>query len=130
VYLRDNGRQVLTDFGIALTVDDGPTVSSGEPIGSPAHISPKRLLRGESAGVRPGALRQRRPFGTLTAVVVMRPARSDTPGRCAPSSKGLLAKEPERRLSADRARAALQDGQCDRRCSLEPIAHPRWTPAA
>src|SRR6266498_2456848 len=49
VQLCDDGRVVLTDFGIATTVDDQQTLSSEALAGSPAYMSPERA-RGEAAG--------------------------------------------------------------------------------
>jgi serine/threonine protein kinase len=129
VYLCAGGRVVLTDFGIARNMGDGWTVPSGELAGSPAYISPEQLLRGEvgpasdlfSLGATLfAAVENRAPFdkgelfATLTSVVEDAPAPFRHAGRLRPVIEGLLAKEPERRLSADQARAALQDIQRER----------------
>jgi serine/threonine protein kinase len=123
VHLCDGGRVVLMDFGIARTVDDCSTVSSGFLAGSPAYISPEQSGCGEVgpasdlfslgatlfAAVEGGAPFDKGDlFATLTAVVADAPGPFRRAGRLRPVIEGLLVKEPEQRLSADRARSALQ----------------------
>jgi serine/threonine protein kinase len=123
VQLCDDGRVVLMDFGIARTLDGGTTVSSGLLAGSPAYISPEQFQCGEvgpasdlfSLGATLfAAVEGRAPFekgdlfATLTAVVVDPPGPFRRAGRLGPVIEGLLVKEPDRRLSADQARAALR----------------------
>jgi serine/threonine protein kinase len=123
VHLCDGGRVVLMDFGIARTIDDGCTVSSGLLVGSPAYISPEQFRCGEvgresdlfslgatlfaavegSAPFDKGDL-----FATLTAVVVDAPGPFRRAGLLRPIIEGLLVKEPDQRLSADQAHAALR----------------------
>jgi serine/threonine protein kinase len=122
VHLCDGGRVVLMDFGIARTLDDGATVSSGLLAGSPAYISPEQFSGGE-AGPRSdlfslgstlfAAVEGRAPFdkgdlfATLTAVVVDAPGPFRRAGVLRPVIEGLLVKDPDQRFSADQARAAL-----------------------
>jgi serine/threonine protein kinase len=123
VQLCDSGRVVLMDYGIARTLAGGTTVSSGLLAGSPAYISPEQFQCGEvgpasdlfSLGATLfAAVEGRAPFdkgdlfATLTAVVVDAPGPFQRAGRLRPVIEGLLVKEPERRLSADQARAALR----------------------
>lgn len=123
VQLCDCGRVVLMDFGIARTLGGGTTVSSGLLAGSPAYISPEQFQCGEvgpasdlfSLGATLyAAVEGRAPFdkgdlfATLTAVVVDAPGPFLRAGPLRPVIEGLLVKEPERRLSADQARAALR----------------------
>jgi serine/threonine protein kinase len=124
VQLCDCGRVVLMDFGIARTLAGGTAVSSGLLAGSPAYISPEQFQCGEvgpaadlfSLGATLfAAVEGRAPFdkggdlfATLTAVVVDAPGPFRRAGRLRPVIEGLLVKEPERRLSADQARAALR----------------------
>jgi serine/threonine protein kinase len=123
VHLGDDGRVVLMDFGIARSVDDGCTVSSGLLAGSPAYISPEQFHSGQvgpasdlfSLGATLfAAVEGRAPFdrgdlfATLTAVVVDEPGPFRRAGRLRPIIEGLLVKDPERRLSVDRARADLR----------------------
>jgi serine/threonine protein kinase len=123
VHLGDDGRVVLMDFGIARTIAGGSTVSSGLLAGSPAYISPEQFRCGEvgpasdlfSLGATLfAAVEGRAPFdkgdlfATLTAVVVDTPGPFRRAGRLRPVIEGLLVKDPEQRLSAEQARAALQ----------------------
>jgi serine/threonine protein kinase len=123
VHLGDDGRVVLMDFGIARSVDDGCTVSSGLLAGSPAYISPEQFHSGQvgpasdlfSLGATLfAAVEGRAPFdrgdlfATLTAVVVDEPGPFRRAGRLRPIIEGLLVKDPERRLSVDQARADLR----------------------
>jgi serine/threonine protein kinase len=143
VHLCDDGRVVLMDFGIARTIDDGCTVSSGLLAGSPAYISPEQFHCGEVGresdlfslgstlfaaveGMTPfdkGDL-----FATLTAVVVDAPGPFRRAGPLRPVIEGLLVKEPAQRLSADQARAALQALQRER--SMPRTGHRRFARAA
>jgi serine/threonine protein kinase len=123
VFLCHDDRVVLTDFGIAHTLDDETTVPSGEFIGSPAYVAPE-LVRGSVAGpesdlfslgatlfaavegcapFRGGSI-----FDTLAGVLEDAPGPFRRAGRLRPVIDGLLVKEPERRLSLDAARAALE----------------------
>jgi serine/threonine protein kinase len=128
VHLCDDGRVVLTDFGIARTVDDGSAVQGSVLAGSPAYISPEQLRCGEvgpasdlfSLGATLfAAVESRAPFdkgdlfATLTAVVEDAPGPFRRAGVLRPVIEGLLAKEPERRLGVDQSRAALQAVQRD-----------------
>jgi serine/threonine protein kinase len=122
VYLCDGGRVVLGDFGIAWTAGDGSTVPDGEFAGSPAYVSPERVRNEEvgpasdlfSLGATLYAAVEGRLafdkgslFDTLAAVLHQPPAPFLRAGPLRPIIEGLLVKEPEGRLSADAARAAL-----------------------
>jgi serine/threonine protein kinase len=142
VHLCEGGRVVLMDFGIARTIDDGCTVSSGLLAGSPAYISPEQFRCGEvrresdlfSLGATLfAAVEGRAPFdkgdlfATLTAVVVDAPGPFRRAGPLRPIIEGLLVKEPDQRLTADQARAGLRALQAGRslpatghRCSTGP----------
>jgi serine/threonine protein kinase len=136
VHLCDGGRVVLMDFGIARTIDDGCTVSSGLLAGSPAYISPEQFRCGEvrresdlfSLGATLfAAVEGRAPFdkgdlfATLTAVVVDAPGPFRRAGPLRPIIERLLVKEPDQRLTADQARAGLQALQAGR--SLPATGH-------
>jgi serine/threonine protein kinase len=123
VHLCDGGRVVLTDFGIACSMDDDSGSSNYTFAGSPAYTSPERLRGGKpepagdlfSLGATLFTAVEGRPpfekvdlFTTLTAVVEDAPAPFLRAGPLRPLIEGLLAKEPDRRLSIDQARAALQ----------------------
>jgi serine/threonine protein kinase len=123
VYLCDDERVVLADFGIASSAGDDTTVSDSEFAGSPAYVSPERVRNDEvgpasdlfslgatlySAVEGRLAFDKGSLFETLTAVLHDAPAPFLLAGPLAPVIEALLAKEPEQRLSADAARTALR----------------------
>ncbi|MDX6236294.1 MAG: eukaryotic-like serine/threonine-protein kinase [Kribbellaceae bacterium] len=123
VYLCDDDRVVLGDFGIAWTSGDNSTVPDGTFSGSPAYVSPERV-RSDDVGPASDlfslgstlfaavegrlAFDKGSLFDTLAAVLHEPPAPFVKAGPLRPIIEGLLVKEPERRLSADAARAALR----------------------
>jgi serine/threonine protein kinase len=124
VHLCDDARVVLTDFGIACTVDDVPSATDNMFAGSPAYVAPERVDSGEfgpaadlySLGATLfAAVEGRPPFdrgavhATFTAVVNDAPAPFKHAGPLRPVIEGLLAKDPGRRLSTEQTRAALRD---------------------
>ncbi|HET6291735.1 MAG TPA: serine/threonine-protein kinase, partial [Kribbella sp.] len=123
VYLCDDDRVVLADFGIASTAGDDVTVTSGEFAGSPAYVSPERVRSEEvgpasdlfSLGATLFAAVEGRLafdhgplFDTLNAVLHDPPAAFVLAGPLTPVIEGLLAKDPHERLTAEAARADLQ----------------------
>ncbi|GAA4539707.1 serine/threonine-protein kinase [Streptomyces collinus] len=116
-------RVVLTDFGIAQVAGAPTLTENGAFVGSPEYTAPERM-----SGVRTGpesdlwslgallcaALSGESPFhrdslgGILHAVVVgdiQPPAQA---GPLLPVVRGLLERDPDRRLDADRAERMLQ----------------------
>jgi len=143
VHLCDGGRVVLMDFGIARTIEDGSTVSSGLLAGSPAYISPEQFRCGEvgpasdlfSLGATLFAAAEGNApfdkgdlFATLTAVVVDTPGPFRRAGLLRPVIEGLLVKEPDQRLNADQARAALRALHRER--SMPRTGHRRFAQVA
>jgi serine/threonine protein kinase len=122
VQLCGGARVVLTDFGIAATIDGNPGGGNGTVSGSPAYMAPEQV-HGE---VEPAsdlfslgatlyaAVEGRSPFAkscplaTLTAVVYEPPAPFLHAGPLGPVIEGLLAKDPGQRLDTGQARRALQ----------------------
>ncbi|MDQ1016932.1 serine/threonine-protein kinase [Streptomyces afghaniensis] len=116
-------RVVLTDFGIAQVAGAPTLTESGSFVGSPEYTAPERM-----SGVRTGpesdlwslgallcaALSGESPFhrdslgGVLHAVVVgdIRPPAQAGP--LLPVVQGLLERDPDRRLDADRAERMLR----------------------
>lgn len=126
VQLCDDGRVVLTDFGIACLKDAELDFPRQVLEGSPAFISPEQLRGDQPAPASDlfslgatlyAVLEGRAPFAktdvfaTLTAVAEDPPRPSPRAGRLGPVISGLLAKEPAQRLTADAARAALLELQ-------------------
>ncbi|MFC7030487.1 serine/threonine-protein kinase [Nonomuraea rubra] len=122
VLLTDDGRAVLTDFGIATTEDEAPVTRTGILIGTPAFMAPERAAGGRA---RPAsdmwslgvtlymAVEGDSPFqrdnalATLGAVMHAEPRPPARAGALAPVLDGLLHKDPSGRLSLDDAERRL-----------------------
>ncbi|AZM54952.1 serine/threonine protein kinase [Streptomyces sp. WAC 01529] len=124
VLIAEDGRVVLTDFGIAQVEGDPSITSTGMLVGAPSYISPERarghkpgpaadlwslggLLYAAVEGVPP--YDKGSAIATLTAVMT---EDVDPPKNAGPLEKviyGLLAKDPEQRLDDAGARALLRD---------------------
>ena len=123
VLVTDEGRVVLTDFGIARHVGDETLTSAGLIVGSPDYLAPERA-RGRPGGLAADlwslgatlyeAVEGRRPFErngplpTLAAVVMDEPDPPRLAGPLRPLIDGLLVKDPAHRLDADGTRAMLE----------------------
>ncbi|WP_328680001.1 serine/threonine protein kinase [Streptomyces sp. NBC_01261] len=139
----DSERVVLTDFGIAQVAGATTLTESGAFVGSPEYTAPERM-----SGVRTGpasdlwslgallctVLSGESPFrrdslgGILHAVVIdeIRPPEQARP--LLPVVRGLLERDPERRLEAAEAermlRAFLDTGRTPRAAPPGRTAHP------
>jgi eukaryotic-like serine/threonine-protein kinase len=123
VLLRPDGRVVLTDFGIATSTGDSSITSTGLLLGSPSYIAPERA-RGEQPGPPSDlwslgatlftAVEGKAPYDkgeplpTMTAVVTGEHAPFVAAGPLAPVLDGLLEKDPDQRMTAEQACAALK----------------------
>ncbi|MFI7328813.1 serine/threonine-protein kinase [Streptomyces rubiginosohelvolus] len=124
VLIAEDGRVVLTDFGIAQVEGDPSVTSTGMLVGAPSYISPERA-RGHKpgppadlwslGGLLYASVEGCPPYdkgsaiATLTAVMT---EPLDPPKNAGPLTEviyGLLARDPEQRLDDAGARALLND---------------------
>ncbi|MGR8008850.1 protein kinase domain-containing protein [Streptomyces hypolithicus] len=124
VLIAEDGRVVLTDFGIAQVEGDPSITSTGMLVGAPSYISPERarghkpgpaadlwslggLLYASVEGIPP--YDKGSAIATLTAVMT---EPLDPPKNAGPLEEviyGLLAKDPDQRLDEAGARALLNE---------------------
>ncbi|MER6584477.1 serine/threonine-protein kinase [Micromonospora chalcea] len=123
VLLGEDGRVVLTDFGLATIPGDPNVTRTGMVLGSPAYISPERArdgtagpeadlwslgatlyaaVEGKSPYARPSAI------ATLAALATepLPPPRNAGPLK--PVLQGLLRKDPDERITAEVAERMLR----------------------
>ncbi|GII42422.1 hypothetical protein Pph01_74250 [Planotetraspora phitsanulokensis] len=148
VLITDEGRAVLTDFGIATLEDDSPVTRTGTLVGTPAFIAPERASGGSaqrasdlwSLGVTMFlAVEGRSPFqrgnalATLAAVVYDHHGPLLRAGALAPVIDGLLAKDPARRLGGAEAESCLRaivEGALPEHASVPTVPRPAAPPSA
>ncbi|MFF0010572.1 serine/threonine-protein kinase [Streptomyces sp. NPDC005374] len=122
VLISEDGRVVLTDFGIAQVEGDPSITSTGMLVGAPSYISPERA-RGHKpgpaadmwslGGLLYAAVEGAPPYdkgsaiATLTAVMTEPLEEPKNAGPLRDVIYGLLTKDPAQRLDDDRARTML-----------------------
>ncbi|MER7415350.1 protein kinase [Micromonospora peucetia] len=123
VLLGDDGRVVLTDFGLATIPGDPNVTRTGMVLGSPAYISPERAregtagpeadlwslgatlyaaVEGKSPYARPSAI------STLAALATEPMPPPKNAGPLKPVLNGLLRKDPNERITAEVAEKLLR----------------------
>ncbi|WP_157420666.1 serine/threonine-protein kinase, partial [Actinomadura kijaniata] len=123
VFLHDDGRAILTDFGIAALEGDATLTETGMLVGTPAFMAPEQV---KHEGMGPAAdlwslgatlyalVEGRPPFqrstvmGMLTAVLTEPPEAPRRAGPLAPAILALLNKNPAVRLDANGLEGALR----------------------
>ncbi|MDW5326349.1 serine/threonine-protein kinase [Plantactinospora sp. KLBMP9567] len=130
VLLGDDGRVVLTDFGLATVPGDPNVTRTGLVLGSPAYIAPERArdgtagpegdlwslgatlyaaVEGQSPFARPSAI------ATLAALATEPPPVSRRAGPLKTVLAGLLRKDPANRINAEVAERLLRRASGRRR---------------
>lgn len=144
VLLAQDGRVVLSDFGLATAPGEATVTRPGLVLGSPAYIAPERA-RGETGGPQSdlwslgatlyAAVEGKSPYdrsspmATLTALATEDPPPPKRAGRLRRVLDGLLRKDPAERLSAAEVERLLRKvAGSDRPSALTQVF--RRTPAA
>ena len=139
VLLADDGRVVLTDFGLATIAGDSSMTRTGIVLGSPSYLAPERALDhpvGPAADLwslgatlyfaveGTGPHTRSTPMATLVALTTQPPRPPQRAGALRPALAGLLQKDPANRIDAETAerllRAAVEP--------VEPLDQPGPTP--
>ncbi|HEX2772205.1 MAG TPA: serine/threonine-protein kinase, partial [Micromonosporaceae bacterium] len=123
VLLGNEGRVVLTDFGLA-TIPGDPTVTrAGLVLGSPAYIAPERAKDGHAGPEADlwslgatlfAAVEGQSPYARTSAMATLSALASEPPpvaknaGPLRPVLTGLLRKDPAERITADDADRLLR----------------------
>ncbi|MER6676490.1 serine/threonine-protein kinase [Streptomyces sp. NPDC000983] len=151
VLLGDDGRVLLTDFGIAQIEGDTTITRTGEVVGSVDYLAPERI-RGHDPGPASdlwalGAtlytavegrspFRRTSPLTTMQAVVEEEADRPENAGPLGPVIAAFLHKDPAARPDAAAAEAMLAEAAEGRRPPAAQTyvptqaAHPAATPEA
>lgn len=145
VLLADDGRVVLTDFGIATVEGDSALTMTGELVGSPEYLAPERAL-GRNPGPASdlwslGALlyaavqgrspyRRTSPLSTLRAIVDDELPPPHRAGPLVSVIEGLMRKDPDERMSAEEADQELRLAGADGTSGADTATPSARPPAA
>ncbi|GAB2959553.1 hypothetical protein GCM10027280_55410 [Micromonospora polyrhachis] len=144
VLLANDGRVVLTDFGLATTSDDPSMTRTGVVLGSPSYLAPERLTErviGPEADLWSlgatlyAAVEGRPPYARSSAVATVAAIATDPPtpperaGALTPVLEGLLRKDPSQRISAEETARLLRQAITEQPAPA-PAAVPTGTPPA
>jgi len=144
VLLAEDGRVVLTDFGIAQAAETSALTRTGQLVGSIDFMAPERLV-----GAKPGpeadlwalgatlfqAVEGRSPFlrntvtETMYAIAMEPPPEVRGAGALTPVIQGLLIAKPAERLSAEDAERLLRTTDADPR-RIRGVGDSTTPPAA
>ncbi|MEV4656395.1 serine/threonine-protein kinase [Micromonospora sp. NPDC049301] len=136
VLVADDGRVVLTDFGLA-TFDggDGTTTGPGTVLGSPQFVAPERAREGMSnqrtdlwslGATLYATVEGRSPYARSSAMATLSALATEPPdpmrraGPLRPLLTGLLQRDPWRRLTAAEAEPLLRSAAADPGQRVEP----------
>ncbi|WP_233515487.1 serine/threonine-protein kinase [Marinitenerispora sediminis] len=123
VMISEDGRVVLTDFGLAAWTGESALTTSGRIIGSPSYIPPERAKAGPvgpasdlwSLGATLySAVEGHPPYNRKGYIAILRgddleePPPAESAGPLAPVLAGLLHVRPEDRLTAENATKMLR----------------------
>ncbi len=115
VLIGNDGRVVLTDFGLATFVDDGTVTGPGLVVGSPQYVSPERARDGASTvesdlwsfgATLYAAVEGRSPYARESAMATLMALATEEPdppvaaGPLAEVLTGLLRRDPSERMTA------------------------------
>ena len=124
VLLADDGRVVLTDFGVAAVDGESIATSSGLVIGSPQYMAPERVRDGAASPAADlwslgatlyAAVEGRSPYNrgsvmeTITAIAADEPDPPLQAGALRPVLDGLLRKDPSDRLDLAQTERMLRE---------------------
>jgi tRNA A-37 threonylcarbamoyl transferase component Bud32 len=124
VLIADDGRVMLTDFGLAMFDDGGGGLTRpGMIMGSPEYVAPERAANGVSSietdlwalgATLHAATEGRSPYArptamaTLTALATSPPDPAPNAGALGPVLAGLLQRDPRHRLGVDEVERLLR----------------------
>lgn len=141
VLLSDDGRVMLTDFGLAAVEGDPSLTQAGMVMGSPPYVAPERAKGAPATPAADlwslgatlfmavegkGPYDRETPIAALGALVTEEPPAARNAGPLRPLIEGLLTRDPRHRLDAETAAELLRRVAEGRN---SPHTPPRGQPA-